>query len=414
MVASSGKKGRRSDGARFEALLRERLRHAQPGGAGPALARARASVTFDAGKDGAWSVGIHDGDLTLTASPVARPTTRVLASAAVLGDIITGRRAGVDAFLDGDLDVTGNLALSLQLDGMFDTPERPAHFPRAGIALAAGVRTAYLEAGPPDAPPVVCLHGLGATNASMLPTMRALSSQYHVILPDLPGHGATEALRAPYDAPYFARWLSGLMDVLRIRSAVLIGNSLGGRISLEVALEVPRRVDALALYAPAVAFRRVRQYVPLVHAVLPEITAFPLPLGVRTAQRGLRMMFADPDRLPERWQRCASEEFVRVFRRPRSRMAFFAALRSIYLDPGFGEGGFWTRLPQLSAPALFLWGDQDRLVPAGFSRHVSEALPSARSMVLEDCGHVPQFEQPELTHQLVREFLSDVLVTEAA
>jgi pimeloyl-ACP methyl ester carboxylesterase len=53
-----------------------------------------------------------------------------------------------------------------------------------------------------------------------------------------------------------------------------------------------------------------------------------------------------------------------------------------------------------------VWGDRDRLVPAGFARHVVDALPDTTSVVLPDCGHVPQFEHPELTMRLVREFLA--------
>ncbi|MDQ6838604.1 MAG: hypothetical protein M3137_09815 [Actinomycetota bacterium] len=52
-------------------------------------------------------------------------------------------------------------------------------------------------------------------------------------------------------------------------------------------------------------------------------------------------------------------------------MAFYSALRQIYLDDAFGRSGFWTWLPQMDTPALFIWGDRDRLVPAGFARHVT-------------------------------------------
>ena len=106
------------------------------------------------------------------------------------------------------------------------------------------------------------------------------------------------------------------------------------------------------------------------------------------------------------WYDAAADEFARVFATPRGRMAFFSAARQIYLEEAHGEQGFWERLPALSRPALFLWGDRDRLVPCGFARHVTAALPAVRSRVLEDCGHVPQFEQPERTHLLVREFLA--------
>jgi pimeloyl-ACP methyl ester carboxylesterase len=99
------------------------------------------------------------------------------------------------------------------------------------------------------------------------------------------------------------------------------------------------------------------------------------------------------------------DEFLRVFATVRGRIAFFSAARQLYLDQPHGAGGFWERLPDLSRPALFLWGDADRLVPARFASHVAAAVPHARSVILQDCGHVPQFEHPERTHRLARDFL---------
>jgi pimeloyl-ACP methyl ester carboxylesterase len=95
-----------------------------------------------------------------------------------------------------------------------------------------------------------------------------------------------------------------------------------------------------------------------------------------------------------------------VFSSPRGRIAFFSAARQIYLEEPYGEAGFWDRIKGLSRPALFVWGDRDRLVPAGFARHVERAVPDAHSILLQDCGHVPQFEHPERTHAAIREFLA--------
>jgi pimeloyl-ACP methyl ester carboxylesterase len=128
----------------------------------------------------------------------------------------------------------------------------------------------------------------------------------------------------------------------------------------------------------------------------------------KMAELELRRMFAVPQRVSPAAYEAAVDEFMRVWRRRSSRVAFFCALRSIYLDEAFGEKGFWDRLPTLRAPALFVWGRRDRLVPFGFARHVSQALPNAETVVFPDCGHVPQFELPDQTHALVREFLEKI------
>ena len=97
-----------------------------------------------------------------------------------------------------------------------------------------------------------------------------------------------------------------------------------------------------------------------------------------------------------------ADEFCRTYRSRAARVAFFAALRNIYLDAPWGARGFWTRLAELEPPALFVWGDSDRFVPAAFARHVATALPDADQVILRDCGHVPQVELAAETNRLLR------------
>jgi pimeloyl-ACP methyl ester carboxylesterase len=377
-----------------------------PGRLAP-LAGVRADVVLDAGEAGSCTIVLWDGRVSAHPGRTASPVTRIAGDLETLVAVVEGRLSGVEAFLDDRILVSGNLALSLQLEGLFEAPDHHlGRSIRAGVVDVGRVRTAYLEAGPPDGRPVVLLHGLGATNASMLPTMWDLASDYRVIAPDLPGHGASSAPGLRYDARFFGEWLTGLLDELGVADAVLTGNSLGGRISLEIALAHPDRVQALILLAPAVAFRRLRQFVPFVRVLRPELASLPLPMTQGVAERGLRAMFAHPERLSPSAYHAAAGEFVRVYHDRAHRVAFYSALRQIYLDDAFGDEGFWARLPGLEPPALFVWGTRDRLVPAAFSRHVDAALPTATTVVLDDCGHVPQFELPGRTNELIRAFLT--------
>jgi pimeloyl-ACP methyl ester carboxylesterase len=97
------------------------------------------------------------------------------------------------------------------------------------------------------------------------------------------------------------------------------------------------------------------------------------------------------------------DEFLRAYLTPAGRAAFYAAARQIYLEEPHGDEGFWTRLPDMRPPALFVWGRRDRLVPIAFERHVAEALPGASHLEL-DCGHVPQVERQRQTHAALAEF----------
>ncbi len=391
-------------GADLDTLLALRLR---PGLAGTVLARRTASVVFDAGNAGIWTVTIGAGRGRVRRGSTPGPTLLVRAPAGVLADVVSGRRSGTHAFLDGSLTVRGDLALSLQLDGLWlESEDRPASFPRAHEVDAMGVRTIYLEAGAPDAPPVLLLHGLGATNASMLPVLADLAVDHRVIAPDAPGFGASDAPPSPYNPAWFAAWLEAFQGVTGSRGAVLVGNSLGGRIAIEAGLTHPRSVRAMVLLNPSPAFRSLRQWVPLVRLVSPQLARLPLPgASHRLVVEGIRGMFSVPDRLPRPWYDAAADEAVRVLRSPAHRVAFFACARQIYLEAAYGRNGFWQRLPGLMPPAMFVWGDRDRLVPASFARHTANALPGAGSVVMEDCGHVPQFEHPTETNALIRGFL---------
>jgi pimeloyl-ACP methyl ester carboxylesterase len=326
----------------------------------------------------------------------------------ILHEVVAGRRSGVQAFLDGALTVRGNLALALELDGLFpgDNADDARTFTRA--VHAGGIDTFYLEAGRVDGPPVVLVHGLGATNASMLPLIPGLARDYRVLAPDLPGHGGSEATGSAHAARFLGDWLSAFLRETCGGPAVLVGNSLGGRTALEAALNSPAEVRGLVLLCPAVAFRKLRQLVPFVRLVPDELAALPVRVPRRMAMRGLRGLFADSTRLPDAWHEAAIDEFVRVVSIRPNRLAIFSALRNVYLDEPFGDSGFWNRLPALAPPALFVWGDQDVLVPSGFARFVEEALPNATSVVLDSCGHVPQFEQTERTSALISDFLDEL------
>jgi pimeloyl-ACP methyl ester carboxylesterase len=386
-------------------LLDARLR----GKFSPVLADTTATILLSAGGVWNWTVVIDRGRITARRGAPRRPSTIVRASVDVLSAVIDGSRSGIEAFLDGDLIVRGNLALSLQLDGLFVGDQPADHLTRTRLVNAAGIETFYLEAGPADAQPIVLIHGLGATNASMLPLIVEFGRRYRVLAPDLPGHGASGAGRHNYAAKPLGTWLTAfLTETCGDRAPVVVGNSLGGRTALEAAMLEPDMIRGLVLLCPAVAFRRLRQFVPLVRIARPELAALSVRVPRSLVVRGLRALFSDPSRLPEIWYQAAVDEFARVIGTRRGRLAFLSALRQIYLDEPFGEEGFWSRLATLKPPALFVWGDRDVLVPAAFARHVQQALPTAQTVVLRDCGHVPQFEYRERTAELIEEFVASL------
>ena len=250
------------------------------------------------------------------------------------------------------------------------------------------------EAG--SGPPLLAVHGLGGTKASFLPTIGALAGAYRVIAVDLPGLGdSVKPLRAPFDAPYFARAMTAVLDAAGLDSAHVVGNSMGGRIAIEMALAHGERVDRLVLLSPALAWLRPRRWAPIVRLLRPELSLVPMPVEPIVRRIVPR----------DGWAAAGVDEFLRAYTTSRGRHAFNAVARNIYLDEPHGEHGLWERLGGMTHESLFVWGRKDTLVPIGFMRHVERTFPKARHAEL-DCGHVPQVERPRETHAAMREFLA--------
>ena len=267
---------------------------------------------------------------------------------------------------------------------------------RLRFGRAAGL--AYMEAGEGD--PVVMIHGLGGTKASFLPTVVALASAgYHAIAIDQPGFGDSQKpLFAPYDAAYMARAAIAFLDARGIESAHFVGNSLGGRVTLELGLAHPERARKLALLACSLAWKRRpgwARYLPLLRPELGLIQPAPRALVEEIVRRSIPGGTSG-------WAAAGIDEFVRSYCTPRGRAAFYAAARHIFLEQ---SEQFWERLGTLERETLFVWGRSDGIIPLSFARHVRAALPQAKHTEL-DCGHVPQIERPAETEAVLKRFLA--------
>jgi pimeloyl-ACP methyl ester carboxylesterase len=332
------------------------------------------------------------------ADPDQRPDALLSADPQTWTEIAADVRGGMAAYRAGRLKVRHDLHLGVGFlaataapgEGRLrfrtiDTAEGPLSLSEAGAGT-----------------PVVMLHGLGATKVSFLPTLAALAGNFRAIAVDLPGFGdSVKPIGAAYDASYFARAVLALLDALQVDRAHLIGNSMGGRVALEVGLVDAERVGRIGLLAPSLPWLRDRPWAPLLKLVAPQlglIQPAPRPL----VEAIVRRVIPGAD---NEWTAAGIDEFLRSYLTPRGRAAFYAAARNIYLENPHGADGLWTRLPGLQPPSLFVWGKRDNLVPIQFEQHVSKALPGAQHLEL-DCGHVPQLERPTQTHAALVEFLT--------
>lgn len=398
--------------ARTASLQEERARRVKqafaelPGRYVGAAADFRAVFQIRLGDVGrTWQVRVDGSRCEVSPSSVREPDVVIGTDSGTWIALREGQLSGLDAFSQRRLYARGDLDLALAFEGLFHLPGGRQPLLRMTETQTRAGRITSLVAGS-GAEQVLCLHGLGSNKSSFFETVAALDSRYTVHALDLPGFGASDKpSRAPYDAMWFAQAVRAYLDEHAIERAHIVGNSMGGRIALELGFGHPDRVASLSLLAPALAFRRRRQLVPLVRLLRPELAAIPHPVRAATVRAHLWSMFAHPDRLDPAAADIAVEEFCRSYRSRAARIAFFASARNILLDEPHGVDGFYSRLSGLRPPALFVWGDADKLIPAAFSRHVADALPQAEQHILRECGHVPQIELAEHTNGLVAEHI---------
>jgi pimeloyl-ACP methyl ester carboxylesterase len=260
-----------------------------------------------------------------------------------------------------------------------------------------GIPLHVAEAG--TGPALLLVHGLGVSHETWEPTLRTFASRWRVIAPDLPGHGRSGKPDAPYTVDFFAGVLRSLGRALGVEEAVVVGNSMGGRIALELAIHYPRFTRALVLAAPASSFPRA--FGPMV-ALGSGLASPRLMRHVLPWAQG--QCFHDPGH-PARATHCAlvaarlaHEDWPQHVRAIlRSLVGVVAAER--------------PALETVTQPVLIVWGRDDRLLPAPLAQPLRRAMPHARLVMLSRCGHLPMLEQPAAFHRVVDQFLREADAT---
>lgn len=327
-------------------------------------------------------------------------------------DLATGVTNGLEAVHHGRITVRGNVHLAMDLGSRIisDQPHR-WHYevgrPRVGRLRIARLRTHLRDSGEIQTAsnPVLVMHGLSATKSSMLPTIVGLAASREVHAIDHPGHGDSDKPFVSYTPSFLAGTAIRYIDQIGAERVDLIGNSLGGRVALEIAARRPDRVGRMVLYAPAMAPARDRGLIQLLKVVPSSVGMIPGIFTRGRAETVIRTLLGGLDGARQSLIDAAVDDFLRIYSSASARRALYSSLRGYLLADSFGEGGFWTSLPEIEAPALFIWGRHDPLVSWRYYRLTAQWLPHAVSAIYEDGGHVPQIEHPDRTHEITRDFL---------
>jgi pimeloyl-ACP methyl ester carboxylesterase len=267
-----------------------------------------------------------------------------------------------------------------------------------------GRRVNVIEIGEGE-PAMVFIHGLAGSWQNWLENLPHFAAAGHrVIAFDLPGFGASEAPRSKIAIPGYGRLVDTLLDRLGVGPAVIVGNSMGGFIGAEVAIQYPARVERLVLVSAAgltVEYQRNETALGLMRFGKRLFMAWGGFVGARSeaiasrprARRLLmRLVVHDADRLPAP----LIAEQVRGAGNP----GFVDALDALTDYP------IRARLGEIACPTLVVWGTEDRLVPVRDAAEFERLIPDARKVVWPQTGHMPMLERPAAFNAVLDEFVA--------
>jgi pimeloyl-ACP methyl ester carboxylesterase len=287
--------------------------------------------------------------------------------------------------------------------GVSDTPDWrgvdwAAHLHTIDIG---GVPVNYADVGEQgDARPIVFVHGLSGQWQNWLENMPRFAQDRRVVALDLPGHGLTPMPEEKITIGYYGRVVEELCRQLDLAPAVLVGNSMGGYVSAEVAIKFPEVVERMLLLSAAGISQRLLAREPVLRA------AQMLGVVTRSSTRQRRAYAARP--ALRHWM---LNMVVRHPTRLQPDIAFEGLLKGMN-KPGFYDAlvacldyDFVDRLPEIGCPTLVVWGRDDAIIPVKDADTFVELVPGSSKLIIEDTGHVPMVERPVTFNDHLEQFL---------
>ena len=274
----------------------------------------------------------------------------------------------------------------------------------------------YLDyGGPAGAPAIVAVHGLEGSAVNWSAIAPLLTDRYRVLAPDLAGHGFTRSAGRGVDVAANRALLGRFIQEVAGSPVILMGNSMGGMISLSAAAAAPRTVAGLILLDPVVPFGPAR---PDPAVLLMFLVNMVPGLGQRMISRRRRFsaeelvagvlatVCADPSRVSPAVVEQHAEVARRRFGYTEADREFTLASRSVVSAAAYVTGRAYRRaIDSVRCPVLVLHGLLDRLVPVEAVRRAARRHPAWSLVVLPGVGHVPQLETPQVCATEIREWL---------
>jgi len=266
-----------------------------------------------------------------------------------------------------------------------------------GYADAGGVRTRYLHAGSKGKPGLIFIHGTGGHAEAYARNLAAHAQHFDTYAIDLLGHGFSDKPAYDYTIPEYVKQVVSFMDAVGLKTASLSGESLGGWVTSHVAVRHPERVDKLVLNTASgdkldpETLRRVREIT----------TAAVMEASWDRVKGRLEWLMWEKDKV--------NDDLVlsrlSIYKQPAMRQSIGHILSMHTPETRAQYAVTPEQWRAIKAPTLVLWTDHDPTATVETGRSLADAIPGSQFVVMENCGHWPQFEDADTFNRIHIDFL---------
>ena len=274
---------------------------------------------------------------------------------------------------------------------------------RAQFIAVEETRTRVLSAG--EGPSLLLLHPIGHSADVFIRNIEALATRFHVIAPDLPGHGFSDRLdfkgKPPQQAT--AQHLCSLMTELDCAQFAVLGSSYGGLIAALMALDTPERVRRLCIVGSASTFGQDEDQATVLHAVKENVSRAMRAATLAACRERLGNILYDRSRV--------AEEILPLqltcYAFPDRLAAFLDTMDALITSAQDHQGRIHDRLEHIRQPALVIVGRNDTRADWRTHERGAQRMANARCLVFDECGHLPQMEHPARFNSALLDFIPD-------
>ncbi len=291
-------------------------------------------------------------------------------------------------------------------DSLYETAinyERSGADLEASEVVAGDIQFSLLQGGNPQGEVVLMVHGFGGDKDNWLSLSERLSDDYRIIAVDLAGHGDTTFLpgttpdKRNYKLDNQTQRLKTLLDVMKVDQVHIMGNSMGGAISLMFASYYPEKVKSMTLLANAGVespeksdyFKELEQGTNRLIITKPgDYDAF------------MDYVMVDGPSLP--WPVDAVLERRAIARQKINQVVFNDLMISMMESGSADDVNAW--LETIYTPTLVVWGEKDRILHVSTVGVIEQHMPNVEAVVLPNTGHLPMLEKPETVSVAFKKF----------